>query len=189
MFGTLLLAAATLALCAPRVAHAQARAESARSRLWYEVAIGGAGARLTCDLCTPTRDVGAMGSVAIGAYANPNLRVGVELSGWTYTEDPDVREHLDGLGIVAQLTPNPANRIYLIGGLGWSGYRAGDFTWNAPRLSVGVGYEMPAFGSWSVGNTVILDGSGFGALRSDGQTVLRNVGMSSVRASVVIRRR
>lgn len=172
-----------LLLLAPRAAAAQDA-----SRLWYELSVGGAGARLTCDLCTPTRDVGAAASIAMGAYASPHVRVGVELSQWTYKEN-DVREHLGGGGIVAHLVPDPARKLYLLGGLGWTRYRAGDFTWSAPRVTVGVGYDVPAFGRWVVGNVIALDGAAFGALRSGGNTVLRNVGLSSVRASVQLRRR
>lgn len=191
----LFLAALVVALAAPPVAEAQARtpapvprppAATAPSRLWYELTVGGAGARLTCDLCTPTRDVGAAASVAAGAYASPRVRVGLELSQWTYKEN-DVREHLGGVGLVAHLVPDPSKKIYLLGGLGWSSYRAGDFTWSAPRVTVGVGYDVPAFGRWVVGNVIALDGAAFGALRSEGNTVLRNVGLSSVRASVQLR--
>ncbi len=160
----------------------------APARVWYEVTVGGAGAKLTCDLCTPTRDVGASAALAAGAYASPTLRVGIEISRWTYSED-DVREHLDGVGLVAHLTPDPTKRVFLLGGLGWTSYRAGDFSWSAPRVSVGVGYDLPAFGRWVVGNVIALDGAAFGSLRSEGGTVVRNVGLSSVRVGVQLRRR
>lgn len=186
-----LLAAGLLAssiVLAPQAAVAQRGAPDVRSRLWYEVTVGGAGARLTCGICTPDRDVGAAVSGAIGAYAGRRVRVGLELSRWTYRDD-DVREQISGLGVVAHLVPDPARGFFLVGGAGWAGYRAGDFKYDAPRLSVGAGYDIPAFGKFVVGNQVTLDVSAFGALRSGSATVLDNVGLSSVRAAVQLRRR
>lgn len=158
------------------------------SRLWYEITAGGAGARLTCDLCAPARDVGAALTGAIGAYAGQRLRVGLELSRWTY-RDQDVREHLHGVGVVAHLVPDPERGLYLLGGAGWTGYRAGEYAYDAPRVTVGIGWELPAFGRWVVGNVIALDAASFGALRNGDITVLEHVGMSSVRAAVQLRRR
>ena len=89
----------------------------AQTALWYEVAVGGAGARLTCGICTPDRDVGASISGAVGAYAGKRVRVGLEYSRWSY-RDVGVREQSQGLGLVAHLVPNPARGLYLLGGLG-----------------------------------------------------------------------
>lgn len=159
-----------------------------QSRLWYELTVGGSGARLTCDVCAPARDVGAAAAVAVGAYAGTRLRVGVEMSRWTY-RDAGIREHIKGVGVIAHLVPDPKRGLYLLGGAGWSAYRAGDFTYDAPRITVGLGWDLPAFGNWVVGNVVALDAASFGALRSDGITVVRDVGLSAVRASVQLRRR
>jgi len=160
----------------------------AQSALWYEVALGGAGARLTCGICTPDRDVGASISGAVGAYAGKRVRVGLEYSRWSYRND-GVREQSQGLGLVAHLVPNPARGLYLLGGAGWTGYAAGDFTYGAPRITVGVGYDLPAFGRWVAGNVVTTDFAAFGALRNGSVTVVEEVGLSAVRFAVQLRRR
>ncbi|MCE9603222.1 MAG: hypothetical protein K8S21_13545 [Gemmatimonadetes bacterium] len=159
-----------------------------QSRLWYELTVGGSGARLTCDYCAPARDVGAAAALAVGAYAGDRVRVGVELSRWTY-RDQDVRERIKGVGVVAHLVPDPKRGLYLLGGAGWTAYRAGEFAYDAPRITVGLGWDIPAFGNWVVGNVVALDAASFGSLRNGGTTVVRDVGLSAVRASVQLRRR
>lgn len=160
----------------------------AGSSVWYGVTLGGAGTRLTCDLCQPSRDIGPALTVSGGAYGADQLRVGLELSAWTH-EDGGVREKLYGLGLVAHLVPDPTRGLYLLGGFGWSGYRAGDLSYDAPRVTVGFGWDVPAFGSWVVGNVVTLDGSAFVPIRNDGETAVRDVGLSSLRFAVQLRRR
>lgn len=161
---------------------------AAPSSVWYGLTVGGAGTRLTCDLCQPTRDIGPALTVAAGAYGADELRVGLELSAWTH-EQGGVREKLYGLGIVAHLVPDPTRGLYLLGGFGWSGYRAGDLSYDAPRVTVGLGWDVPAFGSWVVGNVVSLDGSAFVPIRNDGETAVRDVGLSSLRFAVQLRKR
>ena len=158
------------------------------SSMWYGVTVGGAGARLTCDVCQTDRDLGPAVSVAAGAYAGDNLRVGLEANGWTH-EEGDVRERLYGLGLIAHFQPSLRRGLYLLGGLGWTGYRAGDLSYDAPRMTVGLGWDVPAFGSWVVGNQVVLDGSAFAGLKNGEQTVVRSVGMSSLRFAVQFRKR
>ncbi len=161
---------------------------AAGSSVWYGLTVGGAGTRLTCDLCQPTRDIGPALTVAAGAYGADQLRVGLELSAWTH-EQAGVRDKLYGLGIVAHLVPDPSRGLYLLGGFGWSGYRAGDLSYDAPRVTVGLGWDVPAFGSWVVGNVVSLDGSAFVPIRNDGETAVRDVGLSSLRFAVQLRKR
>lgn len=160
----------------------------AGSSVWYGVTVGGAGMRLTCDLCQASRDIGPALTVSAGAYGAERLRVGLELSAWTH-EDGGVREKLYGLGLVAHLVPDPTRGLYLLGGFGWSGYRAGDLSYDAPRVTVGLGWDVPAFGSWVVGNVVSLDGSAFVPIRNDGETAVRDVGLSSLRFAVQLRKR
>ncbi len=185
---TLALAATAFAGRADAQQRAAAPPAELRSRLWYEFTLGGAGSRLTCDICTAQRDVGAALTAAVGAYASPRVRVGLEVTRWTYL-DAGVREHVDGLGVVAHLAPNPQKGLYLLGGAGVTTYRAGEFRYDAPRLSFGAGYDIPAFGKWVVGNVVTMDVAAFGELRSEGVTVLDRVGLSAVRAAVQLRRR
>jgi hypothetical protein len=176
------------AFAAPAGAQVAPEAEGRRSPLWYGITLGGAGMRLSCDLCQPTRDVGPAVTVSAGAYGTDRLRVGLEASGWTY-EDGSVRERMYGLGLVAHLTPSPRRGLFLLGGFGWSGYRAGDLTYDAPRVTLGVGWDVPVFGTWVVGNVLSLDGAGFAGLRNEGVTVVRNVGLSHLRFGVQLLRR
>lgn len=190
----LLLPLAVLLAVLMAVPSAGAAAQSARagvatrSPLWYEVTVGGSGMRLTCDFCQPARDVGPSFTAAVGAYAGDRLRIGLEGGLWTYGNE-EVREHLQQLGLVAHLTPTPGKPIFLIGGFGWSGYRAGEFKYDAPRVTVGAGWQIPAFGKFVVGNTVTLDAAAFATLRSDEVAVLNNVGLSVVRAAVRVGRK
>lgn len=158
------------------------------SRLWYEVTLGGSGARLSCGICSAHRDVGAALTGAVGAYASPTLRVGLELSRWTY-RDAGVREHTSGVGVALHYTPDPRGRIYLLGGAGWTTYRASDYRYDAPRLTVGMGYDVPAFGRVVFGNVVAMDLAAFGRLRNGAIPIAENVGMSAVRVALQVRRR
>jgi hypothetical protein len=159
-----------------------------QSRLWYELTLGGSGARLSCGICATKRDVGAAVTGTVGAYASPKLRVGLELSRWSY-RDEGVREHMSGLGVVTHYSPNPSGRLYLLGAAGWTKYRAAEFRYDAPRISLGAGYDIPAFGKFVVGNVIALDLAAFGELRNGDDTIVGQVGMSSVRAAVQVRRR
>lgn len=183
---TLLMMAAAPAVGAQ--SRPAAPAQAATSTIWAEVTIGGAGARLTCDLCQTARDVGPAITLAVGAYASPQLRVGLEAGRWTY-EDQAVREHVHTFGLVAHLIPNTRRGLYFLGGIGWSGYRAGDFSYDAPRVTVGAGWDLPIHGRWVVGNVVAIDAASFAALKNENLTVARNVGLSSVRVSLQLRRR
>ncbi|MDH5234085.1 MAG: hypothetical protein OEW77_03935 [Gemmatimonadota bacterium] len=156
--------------------------------VWYEFTVGGASARLTCRLCQPAWNLGPVVTAAVGGYAGQRLRLGVEVSRWTYL-DPGARETLTGIGLVMHLQPNPGRGLYLTGGLGWSGYRAGDFSYDAPRLTLGAGWDVPAFGRWVVGNVVALDASAFAPLRNGDVTVVPQAGHGAVRFAVQMRRR
>lgn len=179
-----LLAAAVLALPSADLA-AQAAAPSG---IWYGGTFGSAGVRLTCDLCQPTRDIGTAFTLSFGAHARPGLRVGVEGGQWSYDGDA-VRERVLTLGLVAHLVPDARRGLYLIGGLGWSGYRAGDFTYDAPRLTVGAGWEFPPLGGVRLGPTIAVDAAAFTPLKNDGVTVVHDVGLSAVRVAMQVRKR
>lgn len=155
---------------------------------WWSVTVGAAGARLTCDLCDPAREVGPWVEVAVGTHASADLRVGVEGGAWTHDDD-GVRESVYRAGVVAELYPKAGSGLYLLGGVGWLGYRAESFGCDTMRLSVGVGWDLPFSGRWAVGNTLTLDAASFGSLKNESTTVARGVGMSVVRLGVRLRRR
>lgn len=155
--------------------------------VWWSVAVGGASARLTCDICEPGRDSGVTADVAVGTWVAPTVAVGGEVGGWTH-EEADVRERLARAGAVARWHPRPRG-LHLLAGVGWSEYRADDFRYGAVHLSVGVGWDLPVSQRFSVGNRLVLDAASFGTLRNGDATVARGVGMSVARLSLSLRTR
>ena len=81
--------------------------------------------------------------------------------------------------------------FHLIGGLGWSGYRAGDLASDVVRVSLGAGWDLPipVGERWRVGSMVLLDAASFGGLRGGETPVASEVGLSVVRFGVYVRRR
>ncbi len=157
--------------------------------IWFGATLGGAGVRLTCDACQAARDVGPQFTIMAGAHAAPRLRVGVELGRWSYSRD-DVRETVTSLGLLShvKLGPDPRRGVYLLGGIGWSGYRAGDFSYDAARITVGAGYDLPLMSRWVIGNEIALDAAAFAPIKSESVVAMRNVGLSSVRLGFHLRR-
>jgi hypothetical protein len=158
------------------------------SRLWWELTVGGAASRLSCDICEPERENGPSADLALGAYASPRLRVGVQGGAWTH-DDEGVRETVFRAGVLAQLHPRSSSGFLLLAGLGWSGYRAGTFGTDAARLTLGAGWDLPLAPGWVVGNSVALDAAAFGSLKREETTLARGVGLSVARLGVYLRRR
>ncbi len=153
--------------------------------LWWTAAFGAGGARLTCDLCETSRDLGPALDLTVGADAAPGLRVGVDVGAWT-NDDHGVRESVYRAGLLGFVHPRPGSGLHLIGGLGWSGYRAGSFGFDAVRLTVGAGWDLPVVGGWFMGNRITLDAASFGSLANRGTTVVRGVGLSVFRFGVYL---
>lgn len=166
---------------------AQEGPRQARGGLWWEVAAAAGGARLTCGLCDPSRELGPAVDVAVGAYARPGLRVGVDAGGWT-ARDGELRESVYRTGLVAQIHPSAGRGLHLLAGLGWSGYRSEEFAYDAVRLTLGAGWDLPLTRGWVVGNRVVLDGSSWASLRRGGTSVASPVGLSLVRFAVFLRK-
>jgi hypothetical protein len=80
---------------APGAVAASDQTAPALGNFWFRVGLGGAGARLTCDLCETGRDVGPAVDLAIGSSARPDLRVGVEAGGWTHNDDGSRENTID----------------------------------------------------------------------------------------------
>lgn len=182
----------------PVQAAAQSAAGTRSGGIWVSVSAAAAGARLTCDLpCDETRDAGPSLEAALGTYATPWVRVGIDGSAWTF-RDEDFREEIWTAGVVAELHPRPGSGLHLIGGLGWTGYRANDvdpdpedvgFRYDALRLRLGVGWDLPMSPSWSVGNRVTVDASSLGTLHNEGAPIAESVGLSVVRFAFYVRHR
>ena len=165
-----LLPLAALLLAAP------ARAQSTTDALWYSVTVGAGSARFTCDPCAGTRDTGPFARFAIGGFARPGLRIGGKVGVWTHAQG-DLRETLQQAGIVAHLDVRPGSALYLIGGLGWIGWRADPFAYNAVDVSVGAGWNLPLAGRWSLANAVTVHSASFGRL-GNGDEGMSDVSLS-----------
>jgi hypothetical protein len=187
------------ALALPTSLLAQPRGTPARTGgIWWSASAAAAGVRLACDLpCDTSRDKGPAIEAAFGTYATPAVRVGLDGGAWTF-RDGDFRERVYTAGVMAEVHPRPGSGLHLIGGLGWTGYRAGDvdaeadelgFAYNAVRLRLGVGWDFPLWSAWSVGNRVTLDASSLGTLSDEGQPVAESVGLSVVRVGIYLRYR
>ena len=123
--------------------------------------------------------------------------MGIDLGGFTF-RDGDFRESVFTAGVHAAVYPRASSGLHLIGGLGWTGYRAGDtdpepeeegFHYDALRLRLGLGWDFPLTGGWDVGNQLLLDASSLGTLNDEGNPIAESVGLSVVRFSVHLRRR
>lgn len=155
---------------------------------WWEVSAAAGATRLSCLVCDRAREMGPALGVALGAYANPRLRIGIEGGAWTAGQDDD-REHVYRAGLVAQLHPNAGSGLHLIAGFGWSGYRLEEITYDAAHLTLGAGWDLPLTGSWVVGNRFTLDASSHAALKNGGTDIESPVGLSVLRFGVYLRKR
>lgn len=161
---------------------------AARQGLSWGLAVSAGGAHLTCDLCDTSRDLGGGAEAIIGSWAAPALRVSLEGGMWTRSDD-NVRENVFTAGIVGAIYPRQGSGLHLIGGLGWTGYRVEDFTYDAVLLRLGAGWDLPLMEGWVAGNRITVDGSSFSSLRNDGTAVSPSVGLSVVRLTLYLRRR
>lgn len=188
MLRTLRPLAAALVLAVLLVPSDGAAQETVTRGLWWSAGVGAGGARVTCDLCAASRDVGPAARVSLGATARPGLRVGLTGGLWTH-DDGDVRENVWSAGLVAQQRLRPGSRIHLDGGLGWAGYRADAFRYDAVELTLGVGYDIPVTGAWVVTNGLAIGVSSFGRLKRDERVAARDVSLSVVRFELTVGRR
>lgn len=167
---------------------AQESVGSTDSGLSWGFAVSAGGAHLTCDLCDTSRDLGGGLEAIMGSWAAPSLRVALEGGMWTRS-DNGVRENVFTAGVMGSVYPRPNSGLHLVGGLGWTGYRVEDFTYDAVLLRLGAGWDLPVTGDWVAGNRITVDGSSFSSLRNDGAAVSPSVGLSVVRLTLYLRRR
>ena len=177
-----------LILAASLVAAPAAAQVGQNTGLWVDISASAGSSRLTCDLCDTDRDLGGSIEYAFGAWAHPTLRVGVDLGFYTRS-DNNARETVYSSGVLAAAYPRPGSGLHLIGGLGWAGFRAEDFSYDAVRLRLGAGWDLPITTTWVAGNRITVDAASFGSLQNGDQTAVESVGLSVVRFTLYIRRR
>jgi hypothetical protein len=155
---------------------------------WWDVAGGLAGLQVSCDFCQSNVDGGPAIDLSGGVYASRRVALGLAFSGWTRSEG-DVRETLYRAGIMARFEPRRARGIHLIGGAGWSFWGAEDFGYNAPHLTLGMGYSIPVSSSWALGLRGVLDVAPHGTLANGDTPVAEGTRMSTGRMVLFFRSR
>lgn len=175
-----------LLLGIPSSARSQERGDV--SDRWLTLSVGAGALRFTCDYCATGRDLGPSVRLGFGAYARPDLGIGIEVGGWSHDDD-GIRENVFEAGVVGQLYPRSGSGLHVLGGLGWVGYRADSFAYDAVRLSLGAGWDFPLSGRWVVGNEITVDAASFGALRNGDRTAANQVSLSVLRLSILLKRR
>lgn len=188
--------AGLLFLSAPIDAQSPVPPEGA-SGAWWELSASGGGAHLTCDICTTERDLGGSLGMALGTYAANGVRVGIQGGIWM-NGGRAVRETIYDLGVEAVVHPRADSGLHLVGGLGWAGFRALDaepdpdeepLRYDAVRLRLGFGWDLPLGAGWTAGNRVLVDAASFGSLSLAETMLSDDVGLSLVRFSLYLRYR
>ena len=148
-------------------------AQNNTSGLWLGAGVGAGWGRVSCDVCQTSRDLGPTAFVRVGTSVRPGVRVAGEATVWTH-EVEDERENMGAAMAVLYLHPRQGP-LYVKGGLGYVGYRAGEaISMNAIGLQLGAGYEL-RLGSLALNNYVNLIGSSFGSLKNDDTTIAEDV--------------
>lgn len=141
-----LCAFAFLAMTAAAPARAQANDPQLRGP-WLGGGIGGASARVNCDICNGERNNGLSGYLTGGLAVSRKVRAGAEFSGWFDNTD-DVNQRLALLGASLYWHPRATNTWYLKGGLGLLRYHADDEGDDDPlkartgAIQLGGGYDF-----------------------------------------------
>ena len=152
---------------------APVRAQRAGDGVWLSAGAGVGWGRVSCDICQTTRDIGPGGYARVGTTIHPGVRVAAEASAWTHQVE-DERENLGAVMAVLYLQP-PESRLFVKGGLGYIGYRAGeDIALNSAGLQVGGGFEFQ-LGGFALNNYINLIGSSFGNLKNGSDTIANDV--------------
>lgn len=153
--------------------------------------IGPGWARLTCAVCAPSRDLGIAGYVHVGTKVNPTLAIAAEGIGWTRTQpdgDESVRETVASIMGVAYLFAGAQKPIYLKGGLGGVGYRAGDeISLNGLGIQLGAGYVFRA-GGLALTNYISIVASSFATLRNGEALVSDDVNVTLLQIGIGLAR-
>lgn len=141
----LLLVATALALFVTPVT---AQQPSVRQGFWYGFGFGVGSGKLHCEICNDQSTTDLTASIRAGGVLSKSWLLGVELDGWTNSQDVGTRRSWSASAITLWY-PWTTNTLYAKGGLGFTGYRASDsvdvFTVTRPGLTIGIGYE------WRVG--------------------------------------
>ncbi len=129
-----------------------------RDGLYLGAGAGYGSTSLSCGICRDEGVGGVSGYLRVGTAVRPNFLAGAELTGWLGQAEPEdpaeptAKRSAWTLFGVAHWYPFPERGLYLKGGLGFLMYRVGgdDLKLNTVGGTLGLGYEIPVSGLWSV---------------------------------------
>lgn len=147
----LLLVATAVALFVTPVT---AQQPNVRQGFWYGFGFGAGTSQLHCDICQDQSGTDLTASIRAGGVLSKSWLLGVELDGWTNSQDIATRRSWSA-SAVALWYPWPTRGAYAKGGLGFTGYSASDstdaYSTTRPGILLGVGYE------WRVGKKASIN--------------------------------
>lgn len=125
-----------------------------RQGFWYGFGLGAGSGQLNCEICNDQSGTDLAASIRAGGVLSRSWLLGVELDGWTNSQEVATRRSWSALG-VGLWYPWPERGAYAKAGLGITGYSASDSvdvisTTQAGGI-VGVGYE------WRIGKNYSLN--------------------------------
>lgn len=165
-----IVCAALLACAAPLRAQ-----RDGNQGIWLSAGAGAGWVRVSCDICQTSRDFGPSAFVRAGTVITSELRAALEATAWTHEVEDD-RENLGAAMAVLLLQPRHG-AVHVKAGIGYVGYRAGDFSLNTLGMQLGAGYEL-RLGGVALTNYANLIGSSFGSLKNENTTVADDVSTS-----------
>jgi hypothetical protein len=151
------LMASPFALQAQRTSARAADPINARAGYSLSLGLGGGSSTYTCAGCPTDRENGASGYLRVGKGMTPSLMMGLELNGWSKTEN-NVEGRNGMFSAIAQWYPSMTNGFFAKGGLGLARTTIDDRTSTAPDkvestgfgYQVGMGYDMSIARRWSI---------------------------------------
>jgi hypothetical protein len=146
--GTLRAAGFSALLAVALAGTASAQQAQARHGFWFGGGLGYGSMGLSCDGCA---DVGREGSIsgfaALGGTLRSNIRLGVEMNGWTKSQGAGTVT-MGNLSGAAYWYPMPTQGLFIKGGAGYSNLRADDGVSSASDggfgVLAGLGYDIRA---------------------------------------------
>ena len=150
--------AAALILLGPHALTAQTaqNAPPTREGFWISLSAGWGSVGFTCDGCPDIdREMGTSGNLRLGTALNPNILLGVEITGWTQWWDDSGANFLRSslLGAVT-VYPMTTGGLFLAAGAGYTVYSEkldpDEVTVNGVGGMVRLGYDIRVAKNFSV---------------------------------------
>jgi hypothetical protein len=170
---------AVLALVAATSAAAQR--PQTREGFWIGLGLGGGSLSADCTGCDIDAATGGSGYLRLGGTVSPTLLIAGETTSWLGTlDDNTAGESIDAvegyLGAAVYFYPMQEGGLWLRGGLGFAyGVGSGtfdDYTWSAPAIVIGGGYDIRVGEKISIVPGIVFLLSGEGDIEGDASGLL-----------------